>query len=263
MTHFLNTYQLPLSALLAVVSMLFYMPLLLALADAVTKLLKLKETFIWLPITIAIFSAMGLMALTIVQLPNYINDGEIEDMYIFNNGKQTCLTVWFFHAEDANMLDVYTNRLKSFDLKTGKKLGRLNLNKRSYDDDLKIFKPFGGLAWCKSSDTGVMLVDLYNLKIKKKLNKSQLFYDYNWKTNKLKVSNPHGNIITLKNPEPPQIKEIFWLKNNKDLNLDKEKAYRTFKIGSETWVFVTHDKYTLSAIRFNSSGKTLGRINYQ
>lgn len=290
MHYFLNTYQTFLSFVLAFVSLIVFLFILLILTDTLEKILRLKKKWSWIPITISVFGSLILCFLTITNLPNYIIDGKITELYFLNNGQETRLIVWFTHTEDDNIAEVHSNRLKSFNLESGKKIDYLNLNKRYYLDDYEIYGPFDRYAWGYSKQTSANLIDLFDLEIiynKDKIqelnpNLGSIFEPigdnfYNQKENSITFYNAQGQfvkvlpdypeeeksdpVISLRNKFIPQLEDTLDIQNI--FNHEKAHIFTTLSINDEILVFVTIGDYTLSALRIDpTSKKILGQIDY-
>ena len=104
----------------------------LSITFTIIKFLKHKEIWTWVLTIISVFGAGILCAFTIVELPTYMLDGQITDLYFLDDGQEARVIVWFTNEQDGNMIQLYTNRLKGFDLESGNKLDRLELNRRCY-----------------------------------------------------------------------------------------------------------------------------------
>jgi len=99
-----------------------------------------------------------------------LDNGQLKDLYILSNGKETRLVVWTTKEQvnpytRIHLNDYYSNRLKSYDLNSGKHLGSLYITRRTIGKDFLLYGSHNGLGWVVSQKTGIMLVDLFNLKV--------------------------------------------------------------------------------------------------
>ncbi|MFH1873574.1 MAG: hypothetical protein ABH859_00095 [Pseudomonadota bacterium] len=103
------------------------------------------------------------MAYTLYNLPDYLVDGQISGIYFFEDNQDIRLVIWTTRVDHpAGIGTEYSNRLKSYSLRTGKQLGRLDLNRRYYLDDYRIFGPFGNnQAWGYCVQNGAKLLNLF------------------------------------------------------------------------------------------------------
>jgi len=290
MRYFFNVYQTPLTFVLSFISLFLLLIIIMYIISKIFKRLQNKKVWNWILTIISVFGAGILCVITIIQLPNYMLDGQITELYILDNGQEKRLVVWFTHTEDANMIEVHSNRLKSFDLQSGKKLNRLNLNKRGYFDDYGIYGPFDRYAWGYSEQTSANLIDLFDLEIifnKNKIREQNpdLGSDfepivnnfYNSEENSLTFYNSLGQyvnvlpnysekpntntIIRLQTSPAPHLEDML----NVQEILNHEKAYiiTSLEIDNELLVFISIDDYTLSALRFDPKAQEiLGQIDY-
>ena len=93
------------------------------------------------------------------RVPDYLSDGRIRDLYLIDGSR---LVVWFTRTDHpAGISTAYSHRIKSYDLTTGERLGRLTLARREPIDDYYIFGPFDHHAWGYSQESGIRFLDLY------------------------------------------------------------------------------------------------------
>lgn len=280
MRYFLNVYETLLMFPFAFIAFITYLLLLGLLFSGLEKLFQLIKKYRWISLTGTIFGAGILLWLTLLYLPFFMNDGKITWSYLFRQDQQIRLVLWFTHTQPANMIDVYSNRLKSFDLKSGKKLKKLNLNHRSYWDDYEIYGPSGNLAWGYSEQTGPALIDLYDLKILqdqdriRQLNPElgEIFKPahrnfYHRQDHCLLFSNAQGKFVHVMTKLKRKKVETLTFEKSDNLDypipLDKESVYAAAKVDGELFVFITRKGYTLSALKINPvTGKILERIKY-
>jgi len=125
--------------------------------------LKLKGRTFNILLTIAVFSSAVSLWFLLNNVPDLLTDGKVCDLYLQDRGDETRLVVWFTRVDTpAGIATVYSQRLKSYDFQTGKQRGRLDLARRYYLDDYRLFGPFDEhLAWGYSGQNGLKLVSLF------------------------------------------------------------------------------------------------------
>ncbi len=102
--------------------------------------------------------------LTIV--PDSLSDGRITWLVRLEDGKEKRLLVWFTRVDEVNMTVEYSQRLKSFELESGRLRGKLDLADHYFRNDYRIFAPLrGNRAWGYSGQNGLKLIDLFQPKV--------------------------------------------------------------------------------------------------
>ncbi len=92
-----------------------------------------------------------------------IDNGAIKQVFCLTDGRQAKLAVWFSRDE---WLREQICTLRSFDLESGRHLGRVQLIKWYWRRDYRIWGPFdGGKAWGYSFKRGLNLIDLGRARI--------------------------------------------------------------------------------------------------
>ena len=158
MNYFLHTWGL-LEFLLQVLVMVFLIGLFVFLFGSLQDKLKLPEWFGTITVIIAILLGIGMGFLGVFYFRYYFADGEIRQLYIVNPNGSPRLTVLFVREESGKVSTWYNPKLKTFDLESGKFMGRKLLTYRSYSDDYEIYGPVGKTAWGISYKTGIQLLD--------------------------------------------------------------------------------------------------------
>lgn len=166
MNYYLNTYELP---ILIVGSIVCFFSLLIAyclVADWLASRLHLGKRWGAVATGMAVFSAALSFFMALLYIPDYINDGKIEDIYIIQNDSETRLVVWYTREDSpGGMSQAYSHRLKSFHLDTGKQRGRLTLSRRYLYNDYQIYGPFHHKAWGYTGQNGMVYLDMYNAQV--------------------------------------------------------------------------------------------------
>jgi hypothetical protein len=116
-------------------------------------------------IIISIILTVILLFCMVQYVPDYLIDGKIDNIYLVEKNGEYRLTVLFTRKGSHGMSTVYSHRIKTYDLKEGRLLGRLTLAKRYYIDDYAIFGPFNNNAWGYSVQTGISFLDLFKTSI--------------------------------------------------------------------------------------------------
>lgn len=290
LTYLINNYLVLFNRLTFIVTAAIYAYSFALFIFKINELFKLKLKPSWIIIA-GLLISLSLAAATERFYVRYCLNGKITDIYFLDNGKQTRMIVWHTMEHERYAESYYSNRLKSFDLKSGKKINSLEL---SYYCELSVYDLFGfyddRYAWWYIAQKGVQLLDLYDLEIiidYNQIRKSnpqlgdvfklgsgkvfdkkdhslvlinnqgsafRIFPDYN-----KKVKSDHVNEIL---PQPDKsLKDSIGIK--KYFKHKEARIYKILEQGNETFVFVTMGNYTLSALRVDSkTNEILGRIDY-
>ncbi len=123
---------------------------------------KKRSLFTTLSILVAAIS----FYLVLVPLPDYLNDGHFKNIYLVQKNDDVRLVV-FFQREDepSGFSEVYSHRIKSFDLQTGEASGRLTLTNRHVSNDFAIYGPFNEHAWGYSAKEGLLFLDMFDAQV--------------------------------------------------------------------------------------------------
>jgi hypothetical protein len=99
-------------------------------------------------------------------IPDYLNDGHFKNIYLVQKNDDVRLVV-FFQREDepSGFSEVYSHRIKSFDLETGACCGRLSLTHHHVSNDFAIYGPFHEHAWGYSNKEGILFLDMYEAQL--------------------------------------------------------------------------------------------------
>ena len=292
--YLFNSHPLIVGRLIYFISSFIYAYCFAFFLYIINKLFKLsiKPNWFIIPAIFLLFVSFLLGAVTFKSFFRYCLDGSISDIYFLDNGKQTRMIVWYTRVDEGYARDYYSNRLKSFDLKSGKNINSFNLNYYYKRNDCEIFGFYEDryYAWEYSEQKGVQLLDLYDLKVIsnndqiKKLN-PQLGDSYkltsgkafNKKDHSLLLINNQGDFIYIfpdyeRKHESDHVKEILpetdnSLKNIIDIKKyfkhKKARIYTIFKQGNEAFVFVTMKGFSLSALRIDpKTNEVFERIDY-
>ncbi len=237
-------------------------------------------------VVIAVVASFGAFFYGTAKLHDHFNNGKLIDLFILESGGERRLLIWT-EMEDfgGGISTVYANRLKLYDLDSGKLLDQVFLDRRIDWNDYTIYGPFeDGRAWSYSDETGLRLLDLFEAKVvmeeEEILKRLPELGDririssgrsYDSETNAISVTTPDGIIHRIL-PEELGTTErrVDWLYTERyggPLRLDGDLAegniYTSFSSGGETLAFVTIRGYTLSALRLDGkTGEELGRIDY-
>ena len=123
---------------------------------------KKRSLFTTLSILVAAIS----FYLVLVPVPDYLNDGHFKNIYLVQKNDAVRLVV-FFQREDepSGFSEVYSHRIKSFDLQTGEASGRLTLTNRHVSNDFAIYGPFNEHAWGYSAKEGLLFLDMFDAQV--------------------------------------------------------------------------------------------------
>lgn len=289
MNYFINTYKpiLVISAIpLAAIFTLAGARITLFLVE---RRLKLSEQSKKILIIAGAFGTFFLFFFLFIVIHNHYNVGAIKRIYVFQAGDQTRLVVWSTREDlaGAGQITFYSQRLKSYDLATGKLMSSAYLSRKYYMDDYKMYGLFNGKAWGYGRKSGVSLVDLFNtrtildekeiLKRDPRLGKAIRIFSgtrpFDPRTNELLVTALDGRTywISPALDESPARKVTYLYQYHPKIRADlhrlldkkKESVLSALSLGKEIYIFVTRRDLTLSAVRINrESKKILGRIDY-
>jgi hypothetical protein len=121
-------------------------------------LMVIASIFVYLAVFITIFMFVH----------DKLNDGKINKIYILKSDNESRLVVWLTRMDtpEISLDDVFSHKIKSFDLEKGKKLGQIDPVRRYTLNDYRIFGPFDeNKAWGYGHTTGVQLLDLFAPKV--------------------------------------------------------------------------------------------------
>lgn len=165
MNYFLNVYKLPILFLSFFLILIPFFYIFNYLYDKLSNHFNFSK--IWLIIFTLVYVIMSIILpiLIVFKLHDFLSDGKITDIFILNKENETRLVVWFTRIDPANMIDVYTHRLKSFDIYNGRQFGKKNLVIRKHINDYDIWGPFDNNAWGYSKKTGIHFLDLFQPEI--------------------------------------------------------------------------------------------------
>lgn len=291
LTYLINNYLILFNRLTFFVTAAIYAYGFAFFIYKINQLFNLKIKPNWAIILAVFLISLFLAAATERVFVRYCLNGKISDIYFLDNGKQIRLIVLYTMEHERYTEEYYSNRLKSFDLKSGEKINSLDLNYYYELNDYEIYGFYDDrYAWGYTGQKGAVLLDLYDLKVIldsnqiRKLN-PQLGDIYKLapgkvfdkKDHSLLLSNNQGSIIRifpdynkkLKSdhvieilPQPDKsLKDSIGIK--KYFKHKEARIYKIFKQSNETFVFVTMGNYTLSALRVDSkTNEVLGRIDY-
>jgi hypothetical protein len=228
MNYFLNTWGL-LEFILQVAAITFLIWLFLFFFMRLEEKFKLPDWFRTISVVLSIALGIGIGFLGVFLFRYYFADGEIRQLYLVNPNGSPRLTVLLVREESGKVSTWYNPKLKTFDLETGKFIGRKLLYYRSYSDDYDIYGPVGKIAWGISSKTGIQLLDMSKPAVignqKEILAKNpqlggsfELIYGdiYDPSTNGIQVVTRNGNYYRI-NPDlsATRIKDIYMSSYNR------------------------------------------------
>ena len=169
MGYYLNVagYKVAIIALGAFVFIFLMFQITLGLTTIASRKFMLTARRTSVLISFSIFASAIITYFALIYIPDYINDGKIHRVYFLKDGTKDRLVVWFTRVDHpAGVGTEYSHRLKSYDFKTGKQLGRQNLARRYYCNNYRIFGPFeDNSAWGFTSQNGLKLINLAEPKV--------------------------------------------------------------------------------------------------
>ncbi len=166
MRYFLITYQIPLMFIAGFIGFCILIWAYWSIAAWISTRLGPRCKARSALSTVAVFAAAISLFLMLHYVPDYFNDGRITKIYILRKAAARRLVVWFTREDNpAGMAGVYSQRIKSFDLDTGRLQGRLTLARRHTFNDYRIFGPCGPFAWGCSARHGIAYLNLFETKV--------------------------------------------------------------------------------------------------
>ena len=115
-----------------------------------------KKIFVGAFVILGLFT--GIIGIRIILDPFY--QGGIKKLFIINKNNTPQLTVWFTRIHSKRFGTDYDQRLRCYELESGRSLDYIQMLKRYYDDDYRIYWLSGQYAWGYSRKTGIQLLDL-------------------------------------------------------------------------------------------------------
>ncbi len=167
MNYYLGYYQNSITLISTIVCFALFFMIAYGLAYMVKKRLKAKEKWWYKIFLIILFLSVPLLCVLIpIFLYTYLCNGKLNKLYIFQKDNNTRLVVSFVQEGFVTMGSVYSHLLKSYDFKTGKRCGNIDL---ATDTGLENYEIFGFIdnnrAWGYRYGYGVELLDLYEPKV--------------------------------------------------------------------------------------------------
>gem|GEM_PF-2788439 len=126
----------------------------------VSRLLKLPENkinYILFPaVLIVLYGSMTAFS----KIIDPFHDGGLKRIYIFETNGKPCLSTWLTRYHFKRFGAVHDQRLKTFELETGKPMGMVQMVKKHYSDEYRLYWSGGDKAWGYSRETGIQLLDM-------------------------------------------------------------------------------------------------------
>jgi len=168
MNYLMNIHRIPIFLVYLLITTIIILGIAIFLAsflrkitDPLANFLKLAKDTVAFALMFIIFMGLtGINVLTYKSLRNALNDGRVKKVYIVKEGSRQYLTVLFSRKDTGKASTWYNAKIKAYDLLTGKCLGQVFLVKGSFQDDYRIFGPFGQQGWGFSYKSGLHALNL-------------------------------------------------------------------------------------------------------
>ncbi len=166
MNYYLGVYEFPILFIGSIVCLFMLLAIFWDVAFWLDNRLELKEKWSRVLLVTSLLTGIGLFVLLLNTVPDYLRDGEVNELYILNKDNQTRLVVRFTRVDTPGGMDHYSHQLKSYDFATGEEYGQQGLAVRYYIDDYRIYGAFdNNKAWGYSRQNGIKLLDLFQPKL--------------------------------------------------------------------------------------------------
>jgi hypothetical protein len=134
--------------------------LFIAIAIIISKLFKLPDYANGILAVLAVVLGFALGLFLPAHFLGSYNEGGTRDLYVVKTDSQPRLAVWLTKIYRKKVGMDVEQRLKTFDLLTGKPVGQIQMQPKHYSDDYQIYWLGGNKAWGHSRKTGIQLLDL-------------------------------------------------------------------------------------------------------
>jgi len=163
MSYFLDTYEWPFAFIAGLITLFILLLVYCHLADLISKRLRAGPKWRTFFQGLAVSGAAITLFLLLLYGLDYLNDGQIRNIYLVEKNKEMRLVVWFTREDTpAGMTEAYSHRIKCFDLASGGQRGRLTLSRRHLFNDYRIYGPFHHFAWGYTAQNGMVYLDLFD-----------------------------------------------------------------------------------------------------
>ncbi len=166
MSYYLDAYDIAISIIASAVIFAVVLVVLLITADWANTRFGWENKKRTMLITLACLGAALSFYMALVPIPDYLNDGHFKNIYLVQKNDDVRLVVLYQREDEpSGFSEVYSHRIKSFDLKTGACCGRLSLTHHHVSNDFAIYGPFHEHAWGYSNKEGILFLDMYEAQL--------------------------------------------------------------------------------------------------
>jgi len=177
-----------------------------------------------------IFTVLGMIGLfSSFILVSKIKDpfyyGGIKELYVIDKENEPHICIWFIRVHSRKVGAVYDQRLKSYDMISGKPYKHIEMLHRYHDSEFRMFYTSGDKGWSYNRKTGLHFLDFYKpeiiadqqriLKENPQLGSSFKLYNSDY------VYNPYENAVYIKGENG----QLFYLNTSLKAVPVKEAAY--------------------------------------
>jgi hypothetical protein len=159
MTYFLNMSR-GIFFIINIVLLLITIGIYSTIVVLISNRLKFPDGVTNFLIGVSVFAAMGTYFFGIGNIFRSFNYGGVKEVYILPSGDTSKLSVWSTRIYSKKVGANYEQLLTTYDLKSGKCHGSVQLTKRHYSHQFYIFRASGEKAWSYYEREGIKLLDM-------------------------------------------------------------------------------------------------------
>ena len=167
MNYYLGYYQTFLTFLATLVCFILLLWIVYRFYFFLQNRFKIEDKWWYKILSIIMFLSVPLLCVLIpIFLYTYLCNGKVNELYIYQKDNNTRLVVSFLQEGFVTMGSVYSHLLKSYDFKTGKRCGNVDLAIDTGPENYEIYGLIDNYrAWGYRYRYGVELLDLYEAKV--------------------------------------------------------------------------------------------------
>jgi hypothetical protein len=151
--------------LIRLLFLLFCLGISFAIAMWAGKQYRLSDSVSKLLFYLCLFLGAALAFSCMAKFTSYYDRGGIQDIHIVPEQGGPYLTVWSTRVHSKRVGADYDQLLMTYNLKTGKLMGRLEMIHKHYASEYNLYWSHGDKAWGYSSKEGIQLLDMKTPKL--------------------------------------------------------------------------------------------------
>lgn len=157
--YFVNTHGLYVF-IISLLVMIFILSIFVIFSIFIAKYFKLAINMEKILLYGFVIIGLIVAVLTISNIRVRLDLGGIKKLFILNKNNTPQLTVWFTRIYLERFGSDFDQRLRCYELKSGNALDYIQMSKRYYTDDYRIYWLSGNYAWGYSNKTSIQLLNL-------------------------------------------------------------------------------------------------------